>query len=692
MGAPTISPSARNPYQPICAAKARNGYLLVVTGLERGLQWNAIDSAAQDIGIDAPASAPTVGTSSGGAATAGTYSSAYRYKEVDGANTTYGDITSLTTTVATANQKFDWSAIKQPGSTHARPTHIELFRSTSGQSTTLYLVTTLTATAGGADATYTDTTSDATLATATSLAVNLPDGSLNARRFGVPPNYTPFIAQFQDRMFYGGRVKYTQGTVTTAGSTTITGSGTAWTSAMAGRYIIIDGETAPLLISSASATSITTSTAAGTSASGKSYVIIPSPVVRNQLYFSEQDEPESVPSVNTITIQENTGDEDEITGLMPFGSALYVLKERHVYSLTFVRQPIIDAAVQLVCARGCVNNRCWVTHEGLAYLLDESGVYRFNGQNAEPISEAIQDLFRGSTLDWANKKWFFAGVDPVRHLVYFYVGFAADSSTRPKRALVWNVRNETWTVDKHVWELGGACVARISSKARMLVGIENDLVLASGEGTSDIVSAVRFTATGGSTTTIADSAQSWTTNAYADAPVGIVSGTGKDYIGRVTSNTGTTLTVTPSIGATPDTTTVAVIGGIQWNLKSGLLEFPRSENWQKRSLRLTYSPTSNNTSLDFKLYKNHESTAQTMRVAQDLGTGVTTTASDSRIVCDLKASRSSLETDPGFKEFQFGGLADDRGQAPRWFACEMQGFGGADQITIYSLEVDGAAQ
>jgi len=690
VGAPNLK-TGLNTFQPLAFAKARNGYVLAVNGLERGLQWNQVDAATQDIGIDAPSTAPVL-TPTGAGTITGTFVAAYRYKEVDGGITTYGNITALTTVTATdpVDGGFNWTGIKQPSASHTRPTHIELFRSTAGQSTTLYLITTLTATPGGGDASFSDTVLDADLIDNVSLAVNLPDGSLNARRFGVPPNYTPFIAQFQDRMFYGGRVKYTQGTVTTAASVTITGSGTAWTSAMAGRYIIIDGETAPLLISSASATSITTSTAAGTSGAGKSYVIIPDPVTRNQLYFSEADEPESVPSINTITIQENTGNEDEITGLMPYGSALYVLKERHIYSLTFVRQPIIDAAVHLVASRGCVNNRSWVYHEGMAYLLDEQGAYRFNGYKAEPISEPIQDLFRGTTLDWANKKWFFAAVDPARHLIFFHVGFTADASTRPKKSLVYNTRNESWSIDEYCWELGGACVSRISGQARLLLGSQNDSVLAYS-GTSDCVAALRGTVTNGTSTTIADSTQSWTTNAYADAPVAIQSGTGKGQIRTVVSNTATQLNIDDAWTVTPDSTSVYLLGAIEWSYKSGLLGFVRDEDWNKRSVRLTYQPTVEPNLLFAQLYKNHDSAPMNMRVDQDKGTGISTVAGSQQICVDLKSARSTLEDDPGFKEIQVGGLTDDRGQASRWMAVELNGFQATEQITIHNLAVDGAA-
>lgn len=617
MGAPTIA--TRNPYQPLSFARARNGYLLAVDGLSRGLVWDGVTASAKQIGIDAATDAPSITPAGSGSNFNGTYIAAYRYVEKNGAINTYGNISEITTFTATTStgSQAQWSGIKQPVSTNDRVTHIQLLRSTAGEATTLYLVTELTANPGGADATYTDTTNDLDLSENVSLPVTLPDGSLSARRFGVPPSYTPFIAQFQDRMFYAGRVKYAQGTVATSANTTITGTGTDWNADMAGRYIVIDGEPQSLLIDTASATSITTATAATTTASGKTYAIVADPLTRNQIFFSETDEPESVPSVNVVTVQENTGDEDEITGLMPYGLALYVLKERHVYSLTFVRQPIIDASIHMVTARGCVNNRSWVYFEGMAYLLDEQGIYRFNGYQATPISEPIQDLFRDGTLDWENRKWFFATVDQARALIYFFVGFDADNSTRPKKALVYNVRNETWSVDHYLWELGGGCVAHMAGKIRTFLGAEDDQIVVTGEGLTDL-----------------------------DQP-------------------------------------------IPWSHRSGLLEFPRSETWNKRSVRLIYEPTTTENTLDIQLYRNHDPAPQAMRVDQSRGTGVITVKGSSRITVDLQRTQSTLDQDAGFKEFQFGGLTDDRSQGARWVGIDLSGEQEEEAITVYAIEVDG---
>jgi hypothetical protein len=221
------------------------------------------------------------------------------------------------------------------------------------------------------------------------------------------------------------------------------------------------------------------------------------------------------------------------------------------------------------------------------------------------------------------------------------------------------------------------------------LGSQNDIVLAYS-GTSDMVAGVRGTATDATSTTLSDTSQSWDTDAYADAPIGIISGTGKGQLRCVVTNTETQLNINTAWTTTPDSTSVYMLGAIEWNMKSGLLSFARVEEQNKRSIRLTYQPTTAANILTAQLYQNHDSSPLDMRVDQDRGTGITTVASSPQICFDLQAARSSLQTDPGFKEFTFSGLTDDRGQAARWMAVELSGFQGTEQIALYSLAVDGA--
>src|SRR5207245_6996255 len=62
------------------------------------------------------------------------------------------------------------------------------------------------------------------------------------------------------------------------------------------------------------------------------------------------------------------------------------------------------------------------------------------------------------------------------------------------------------------------------------------------------------TASGGTSTTLVDARQSWSINLWAGRPDSITAGTGAGQTRAVTSNTATTLTVSPAWTTTPDAT------------------------------------------------------------------------------------------------------------------------------------------
>lgn len=68
-------------------------------------------------------------------------------------------------------------------------------------------------------------------------------------------------------------------------------------------------------------------------------------------------------------------------------------------------------------------------------------------------------------------------------------------------------------------------------------------------------------ATAGTSTTLTNSAKSWTTNQWTNYQVKILSGTGIGQIRTIASNTGTVLTVSSAWTTTPDTTSVYLIQG-----------------------------------------------------------------------------------------------------------------------------------
>ena len=526
------------------------------------------------------------------------------------------------------------------------------------------------------------------------LILNNPDGSINADRFVPPPNFKAVPALFQDRMFWAADVEYTAGTVATNGTATITGTSTNWTATMVGRYIAIDGEALPYKITAwASATSITIERVATTTASGKSYAIRSPAGELNQIYYSEPLEPESVPADNVVKLQNNTGDDDEIVGLMPHGSSMYVLQKRHIYQLDFVSQPRIDASVSLVCSRGAISQRTWVYFEDTAYLMDYSGIYKFGGGAPEPISGGIQDMFRDGTIDFSVAKWFFASKDPRLEIVRFH--YCESGETRPKKAICIHHRSGAVWLESYPWELGGAALISVSGALRLALGGQDDIVYLSGQGTLDGTlgsGTVRGTVTSSTSTTLSDSTATFPTDCVG-ASIAIVSGTGKGQERVITTRNSATQVTVATWTTNPDTTSIYQIGAIPLNFCTALIELKEAEHSVDSRIRVVAQPTTNAALLDARLWYNHDSAARNMSFTINHGTGVSVPATElDSIVLDLKKTRSDLANSTGYWQHTLpGNRSSEQGGADRWVAVQLIGYQGADQLKVYSLEINGTA-
>ena len=551
-----------------------------------------------------------------------------------------------------------------------------------------------------------DTNTDATLQalefTSSFMLLTKPDGDYNANRFGVPPTNMGVVVRFQDRMLYAVPRPYSAGTVaTTAGSSVVTGSGTTFISDMVGKSIEIDGQAKPYVIASfTSSTSIKLEEAALSSGSSKSYSIRPSATELNQIRFTEVDEPESAPATWTITVQENIDDRDRMTGLIPFGNQIIACKERHLYRLWFYDQPTIDAGVSLWQYRGLVNQRCWDVHEGVLFLMDERGPYRIGKGGVEPIGNGIQDTMRDGTIDWANKRWFFVHIDPLEELVYFFVGFAADSSTRPRRAFVWSIRREQWMPgpDEYAWEIGDIAKIEVSGQQKSVMATENDLHYFLNDGTFDGTAGsntVRGTATASASTTLTDSAATFPTDAVGST-IAIVRGTGKGQIRRIsTRNSGTQVTVSAAWTTNPSTDSVYVVGAIEYSYKTGQFRLVPSGQENNQAFRVAFTPTTNDAEFYLRRFMNHSASATNHDYQQDNNEqGIDWSAADADTICDIKLTRSTLEDEIGDHRWEWGGkshMGHDQAKPKNlWVACELAGFQNQDQHKIHEIQIEGA--
>lgn len=167
----------------------------------------------------------------------------------------------------------------------------------------------------------------------------------------------------------------------------------------------------------------------------------------NSLYYSEVDEPESIPAENEIVVQENAGDSDAVVALIPLGASLLIAQARHLYKLTYVAQPVLDASLILAAYRGILNSRCWDVMGGVAFIADSYGLYVFDGQSDQPISVPVDNYWRDGVIDFSKAAKFHVRVDVAAKVVRFFYCRAADAE--PTRALCYCTTTKSWWEEQY---------------------------------------------------------------------------------------------------------------------------------------------------------------------------------------------------------------------------------------------------
>lgn len=359
----------------------------------------------------------------------------------------------------------------------------------------------------------------------------------------------------------------------------------------------------------------------------------------NALMYSEVDEPESVPADNELVIQENTSEPDKLVALIPLGSMLLLLQTAHMYRLTYVAQPVIDAAITLSGYRGVLNNRCWDVLAGVAYIVDSNGMYAYDGQQEDAVSLPIDNMWRDRLIDFANADRFHVRADAGSKTVRFYysrvgdiTGGATAETTVGKRALCYCTATKAW------WE--ETYPAAITATCRLPV-------------------------------------QNATQNLLATAPGSICkpqSGADAGY-SQTPSFTGSTVSI-PTGSA-----------NIPLSIRTGAM--PLSDKDGNRSITLLYTPTSANWDLTLSLVYNNSANARPSAISSDRGSGFTTTEGAGAVL-NLNAARSALGTASGVATAYYSGRGDPRSAgADKHLALVMASTGGSQKPVIHNVAIEG---
>lgn len=442
----------------------------------------------------------------------------------------------------------------------------------------------------------------------------------------------------------------------------------------------------------------------GPTAANVIYCIRPRPEERNQIYFSEDGEPESVPDINTLRLQQYTNVDDEVIGGMLHGPYMYVLMSSHIVRFSYAKLPDLDGDFSLAAQRGAFNQRCWDYVDDTAFLMDSEGAYMFDGAQVEPISSQIEDLWRDGTIDFTASKQFWVKASPLEETVRFGVCYVGE--TYPQRALCYNYRLKAWWIDDFPQPFGAAVVVPLAGRRRLVYGGANDTLHLSGQGYADGVDSTTETGTMSGTVTSAtantlvDATASFT-QTMVGAPVAIIGGRGKGQIRYVASVATTALTFTENWTTQPDATSRYLVGAIKATYRSGILRMSPPESVARggrtetvearRAARLAWQPTAQSAKLFIRRYLNHNASPELNLNSRAINSTLSLVAGDPDAVQELQASipGNPALTAQGFTRLEFDAPTEDDAIVDRWISIELSTYQARDPISIYNLQIQG---
>lgn len=574
----------------------------------------------------------------------------------------------------------------------------QILRNTDGQQRTFYVdVDTPDLTATAFDSPFTDDQ------LAAQLAVPLLDAQERdiANVHGEPPDDKPFVLHHVGRTFLAGAVTYTEGAVkVTFGSKAVEGLGTEWLPAMAGRFLYVVGGDKRYEILSCDPPSQTltlTEPYAGPTRAYTLYAIIPSGTGERVVLYSDVSHSEGFSPLLAFTLPD---DEDEVTGLLAYGSFLYVLEHRNIYRFTYSVDPEKDGALFQQADRGCINERCAVSTPKGLYMLDEQGVHIFDSKDDQDVSDPIQTLFRpeatGLKINFGASRFFHAVYDLGTQTIRWFV--ALSGSYLPRHALCYHYTVNRWDIEAYPFAVGCSAVGRLyrtapldtwgGGRPQVYLGATGRRVLAPGTSTLDgvgvdkpnqggVLAAGRISLTG-------PIGQAFPPECVG-APVAVVSGRGEGQVRIITAVAGNVMKLKTPWTVVPDATSYFQIGGIPWRFATGWFRWAEEEQTNPRAIEVACEPATTPASIVLNVYADRSDVPLKVAVGRKDQDGVTTAAQDG----DIRLLLHRLPGGIAQLRMESGKLLYARGQ--RTVSVGLHGVGGATRCRVYGIVIDGAS-
>ncbi len=662
--------------------------LFIVNGIDPVLTFDEVgNSTLREAGVVAPVATPTLSFSTVGTIT-GTYYAYMRYIDRYGNPSNLSPISTVAT--ATANGTATYANLEVP--TQTTIARRQILRNTAGQLTTFYVAidtTNLTAT------TLSESLTDTLLQAQEAVPLLRSDGSPNANRYYIPPGDRQYAASHIGRLWLGGSPVYREGAVKLLfNSTTVTGIATEWASGLVGRNLYLNNSVyAITAIDTVNQTLTIDRAYEGDTDPYARYAIQVSDAERDLLYYSEPLMPEAFSITEALSIP---FDGEEITGLMPLNSFLYILKRNAIHKFTGQDDPAKDGTIFYVNSRGCVNNRCWQIVDGTAYLLDEKGVYSFSGGQFDTLSERIRTIFSNDNdtygIQWSSSRFFHSVHDPADGTIRWFVTMGG--GYLPMHAICFNYSEGRFWVERFHRPVGGSCLgARPRSttvwqselRNQIYFGFDHKTVGAfktsplDGTGPDDL-----FQGDVGSSTF-----QTVTIPSSVEAPVNavihIVMGKGIGQSRRIVDTLSSNrVRIMYPWSVRPDASSVFQIGGIRFQLRTGKMFRNPGEAFGPRRFVMHWKPVSHPAYAALRAFIGWDDSAvkQSWNLSYKQAGALMTKAGVAEKGIDLADTTGEIM-------HPFGGHKANTARAAQTTTVDVTGVAGLETVSIRQIDLGG---
>ena len=245
---------------------------------------------------------------------------------------------------------------------------------------------------------------------------------------------------------FGGSYTNVTGTVTITASAT----NLAQTTSIRDWLVICNESDPPFKVNATSAFKlVAVSTKASTCDSFSGYLVLGNTTegtTKNgsRIRWSDVNDPDSWPANNFIDIEPDDG--DQVVAVKRFRNSLYVLKQNSIHEVIITGLEGAEAFVTRPIARGIgawAKNSVKVIDTVGMFFLGSNGVYVFDGQDLELISDPIQRKIDSITR--SRYSLAVAELHRPKHQYWLSTSFGTDE-TQNNEVLVYDYIQKSWTV------------------------------------------------------------------------------------------------------------------------------------------------------------------------------------------------------------------------------------------------------